>query len=79
MPCTTLLVGKKATYDGSTMIARNEDSGAGHYNPKKFVVVEPQDQPRHYKSKGRISNLITRRILDLKFPAFRILAVYRKR
>lgn len=50
MPCTTLLVGKKATYDGSTMIARNEDSGAGHYNPKKFVVVEPQDQPRHYKS-----------------------------
>ena len=30
MGCTTILVGKKATYDGSTMIARNDDSGAGH-------------------------------------------------
>lgn len=27
--CTTLLVGKKASIDGSTMIARNEDSGSG--------------------------------------------------
>lgn len=26
MPCTTLLTGRLATYDGSTMIARNEDS-----------------------------------------------------
>ena len=50
MPCTTILVGKKASYDGSTMIARNDDSGAGHYTPKKFVVVQPQDQPRHYRS-----------------------------
>ena len=24
MGCTTILVGKKASYDGSTMIARNE-------------------------------------------------------
>ena len=38
MPCTTILVGKKASYDGSTMIARNDDSGAGHYTSKKFVV-----------------------------------------
>ena len=29
MPCTTILVGKKASYAGSTMIARNDDSGAG--------------------------------------------------
>ena len=28
MPCTTILVGKKASNDGSTMIARNDDSGA---------------------------------------------------
>lgn len=27
MPCTTILVGKNATYDGSTMIARNDDAG----------------------------------------------------
>ena len=38
MACTTILVGKNASYDGSTMIARNDDSGAGHYMPKKFVV-----------------------------------------
>ena len=24
MPCTTILVGKNASYDGSTMMARNE-------------------------------------------------------
>ena len=26
MPCTTILIGKNATYDGSTIVARNEDS-----------------------------------------------------
>ena len=45
MPCTTLLVGKNATYDGSTMMARNEDSGAGSFTPKKFITVNPEDQP----------------------------------
>lgn len=50
MPCTTILVGKKASYDGSTLIARNDDSGAGSYTPKKFVVVTPKEQPRVYKS-----------------------------
>ena len=41
MPCTTILVGKNASYDGSTMIARNDDSASGHFTPKKFVVVHP--------------------------------------
>lgn len=50
MPCTTILVGKNATYDGSTMMARNEDSGSGNYDPKKFIVVLPEEQPGHYKS-----------------------------
>ena len=50
MPCTTILVGKRATYDGSTMMARNEDSGAGHFTAKKFIVVRPEDQPRHYQA-----------------------------
>lgn len=50
MACTTLLVGKKASFDGSTIIARNEDSPSGIFEPKKFVVVQPEDQPRHYKS-----------------------------
>ncbi|MFD1433271.1 C69 family dipeptidase [Lacticaseibacillus yichunensis] len=47
--CTTILVGKNATIDGSTMIARNED-GYAPLNPEKFVVVNPADQPRHYQA-----------------------------
>ena len=50
MACTTILVGKKATYDGSTMIARNDDSGAGHFTPKKFVVIQPKEQKNVYKT-----------------------------
>ncbi|MFR0619064.1 C69 family dipeptidase [Bifidobacterium thermophilum] len=50
MSCTTLLVGKSATIDGSTMIARNDDSGSGRYDPKRFIAVNPADQPRHYCS-----------------------------
>ena len=48
MACTTILVGKKASYDGSTMIARNDD---GHFDVKKLIVVDPKNQPRKYKSK----------------------------
>ena len=47
MPCTTVLVGKNASNDRSTMIARTDD---GHFDVKKLVVVEPKRQPRKYKS-----------------------------
>ena len=50
MACTTILVGKKASYDGSTMIARNDDSPSGKFTPKKYVVVHPDEQPRKYLS-----------------------------
>ena len=50
MACTTILVGKKASYDGSTMIARNDDSASGHFTAKKVVVVQPQEQPIKYRS-----------------------------
>ena len=49
--CTTILVGKNATYDGSTMMARTEDAPAGRFFEKKHIVVNPKDQPRHYKAK----------------------------
>ena len=50
MPCTTILVGKNATYDGSTMIARNDDAGGNdHFTPKKMIVVQPKEQPRVWK------------------------------
>lgn len=35
--CTTILVGKKASIDGSTMIARNDDTFLP-ITPQKFVV-----------------------------------------
>lgn len=50
MACTTILIGKKASYDGSTIIARNEDSSNGTFDPKRTVVVTPEEQPRHYRS-----------------------------
>jgi dipeptidase len=50
MACTTLLVGKKVSYNGATLIARNDDSPTGVFHVKKLVVVEPKDQPRHYQS-----------------------------
>ena len=50
MGCTTILVGKKASYDGSTMIARMMIPVLDIICPKKFVVVHPQEQPRKYKS-----------------------------
>ena len=46
MSCTTVLLGKKATSDGSTMVARTDD---GHFDVKKMVVVNPEDQPKVYK------------------------------
>lgn len=48
MACTTLLVGRNATNDGSTIVARNEDCGNGSFNAKCMVAVEPADQPRTY-------------------------------
>ena len=47
MSCTTVLVGKLASNDRSTMIARTDD---GHFDVKKLIVVEPKDQPKAYKS-----------------------------
>ena len=47
MSCTTVLVGKKATNDGSTMIARTDD---GRFDVKKMIVIEPEKQKRKYKS-----------------------------
>lgn len=47
MPCTTILVGKNASNDGSTIISRNDDGG---YDTKKVVVVKPDSQKRKYKS-----------------------------
>ena len=46
MPCTTILVGKKASYNGSTRIARNDDSPSGHFHVKKTLQLP--DNPLRY-------------------------------
>ena len=43
MPCTTILVGKGASFDGSTMIARTDDGG---FDVKKLTLVKPSQQKR---------------------------------
>ena len=47
MSCTTILVGRNASNDHSTMIARTDD---GDFDVKKMIVVKPDKQPRKYKS-----------------------------
>ncbi|NDS15981.1 C69 family dipeptidase [Fructilactobacillus sanfranciscensis] len=49
--CTSILVGKNATTDGSTLIGRNEDCKAAW--PKRFIVNEHQvlDKPQKFVSK----------------------------
>ena len=50
MPCTTILVGKKASYDGSTIVARNEDAPGGKFEPKRFVAREAPKAGDVYRS-----------------------------
>ncbi|GKQ42964.1 dipeptidase [Companilactobacillus sp. RD055328] len=45
--CTSILIGKKATLDGSTIIGRNEDSQASW--PKHFVVNERRQSSQNEK------------------------------
>ena len=44
MPCTTILVGKKASNDNTTMIARTDD---GFFDEKKLIVVISDGLPAH--------------------------------
>ncbi len=47
MSCTTILAGRLATNDGSTMIARTDD---GSFDVKRLTVVQPKKQPKTYRS-----------------------------
>lgn len=50
MPCTTILVGKKASNNGSTIIARNDDSPSGCFHVKKLVVIPAYEGEKTYRS-----------------------------
>ena len=54
MACTTILVGKKASYDGSTMIARNDDSGSGHFTAKKSSSSFSRRSTRLFTSRSSL-------------------------
>lgn len=47
MPCTTILAGKKATHDGSTIIARNDD---GRFEAKKVLSHPARTKASTYKT-----------------------------
>ncbi len=47
MPCTTILVGKNASNDGSTIISRNDD---GAFEPKRILVIPPRKQKKTYRT-----------------------------
>ncbi len=51
MPCTTILVGKNASNNGSTIIARNDDSPSGYFHVKKLSIIKRNAQVGVYKSK----------------------------
>ena len=47
MPCTTILVGKKASHDGSTIIARNDDGG---FEAKRLAAHPARENASTYKT-----------------------------
>ena len=47
MPCTTILVGRNASHDGSTIIARNDD---GAFESKRVLAHGPREEAGSYKS-----------------------------
>ena len=47
MPCTTILVGKKASHDGSTIIARNDD---GRFEAKRVLAHPAREKATTYKT-----------------------------
>lgn len=61
MTCTTFLVGKKASLDGTTLIARNEDGG-DKPNPQRFVVINPENQPSTIALSPQLVNLTYQKI-----------------
>ncbi|WP_270262797.1 C69 family dipeptidase [Lactobacillus panisapium] len=68
--CTTILVGKKASVDGSTMIARNDDTFRP-ITPQKFII-----HPEAKGEKGRkIKSWLNKFEMDLPEDAQRVPAV----
>jgi dipeptidase len=51
MACTTILVGRLASNDNSTIIARNDDCPSGQFTEKKLIIKEKNTMGETYTSK----------------------------
>ena len=67
--CTTILVGKKASIDGTTMIARNDDTFRP-ITPQKFII-----EPARHGEKKHIKSWLNKFEMDLPEDAQRVPAV----
>lgn len=68
--CTTILVGKKASIDGSTMIARNDDTFSP-ITPQKFIIEPAAKAEKNRKIKSWLNKFE----MDLPEDAQRVPAV----
>lgn len=63
--CTTVLVGKKATIDGSTMAARNDDT-FGPLNPTRFVTY-----PAYHNHPNQVKAYLNKCVVDRPADGYR--------
>lgn len=63
--CTTVLVGKKATIDGSTMAARNDDT-FGPLNPQRFVTY-----PAYHNHPNQVKAYLNKCVIDRPADGYR--------
>lgn len=64
--CTTILVGKNASIDGTTMIARNDDTFRP-ITPQKFII-----EPARHGEKKHIKSWLNKFEMDLPEDAQRV-------
>lgn len=67
--CTTILVGKKASIDGTTMIARNDDTFAP-ISPQRFII-----EPARHGQKKRLKSWLNKFSMELPADAQAVPAV----
>ena len=63
--CTTILVGKNATVDGSTMAARNDDTPAA-ITPQRFVVY-----PAYHNNPNQVHAYLNKFVGDRPADGYR--------
>ena len=70
--CTTVLVGKNATIDGSTMAARNDDT-FGPLTPQRFVTY-----PAYHNQPNQVKAYLNKCVVDRPADGYRYQGAPRK-